>query len=281
MLFLLKLGKMFRKDKSGGNPGSGSSIFRLLPFVLIIPIFLFQALSLSGCTSTSPAIPSIYLVSLEPARSNLTTPTGIEIRINYFGICSDDGTTKRCISSAGGSGSTDAVTTTLFPTTPLNPNTTTTTSKNTSTAVTQSELKDLVSTALDLQSQIFISILAGSTFAFFVGLIFLFLYKRDLAKPNPSKPRRSALFRRATYGLIYLSVGLVFAAALATTETADALQFASRATDTPKILMHAGRTLQVLQWMAFGFSTLFALTVPVLVKPRAVGGVGFPKGGDV
>lgn len=161
------------------------------------------------------------------------------------------------MSSSGGSA--DVVTTSLF-------------GNLTSSNSTGEIAQDLVATALDLQSQIFISILAGAAFLFVVGLVFLFLHKRDVAKPNPEKPKRSAIFRRGTYGLLCLSTALVFAASLATTSTAGALDFASRATDDTNILMHAGRTLQVLQWMAFGFSTLFVIAVPMLVGRRKIGG---------
>ena len=153
----------------------------------------------------------------------------------------------------------------LFPTFAING-----TKPNGTSQVTASDVHDLVATALELQKQIFISILAGASFLFMVGVVFLFLLKRNNAKPNPDKPRRNAIIRRGTYGLLYLSTALVFATALSTTETAGALQFASRATSSSSILMHAGRTIQVLQWMAFGFSTLFTMTVPILVAPGIV-----------
>lgn len=145
--------------------------------------------------------------------------------------------------------------------------------------VTAAEVRDLVATALDLQSQIFISILVGAVFVFCAGVVVLVFHKRDAAKADGSKPKRTVLLRRGTYGLLYLSTALVFAAALATTETASALQYASSATRSATILMHASRTLQALQWMAFGFSTLFVLAVPMLARPRAAAAPAFK--GDV
>ncbi|KAK0720112.1 Ca2+ regulator and membrane fusion protein Fig1-domain-containing protein [Lasiosphaeris hirsuta] len=244
-----------------------SSTIRLVPYVLILPVILFQALSLSGCASTSPAIPNIYIVSLQSSK-NLTIP--VEVRLGYFGICGDDGTTLRCQPSSGSSA--EAVAISLFPTFVTNSTSAPKTGAN--TTLTPVDVKDLITTALDLQSQIFISILAGAAFLFAVGIIFLFLFKRDASKPNAAKPLRSAIFRRGTYGLLYLSTALVFTTALATTETAGALQYASNATRNAPILMHAGRTLQVLQWMAFGFSTLFTLAVPILVRPGVVAAIG-------
>lgn len=193
------------------------------------------------------------------------------MRIGYFGICGKDGVTTRCMSSAGGDAA--AVTTNLFPTFASNSNGNGTKPNSTSPTVSPAEIQDLVATALSMQGQIFISILAGSAFLFVAGVAALFLYKRDVNKYGLDvlPPRkRGTILRRITYGALYLSVGLVFAASLATTETADALQFASRATASSVVLMHAGRTLQVLQWMAFGFSTLFVMAVPVLVRPKGV-----------
>ncbi|KAK4443231.1 Ca2+ regulator and membrane fusion protein Fig1-domain-containing protein [Podospora aff. communis PSN243] len=250
-MVLFKLAKMFIKP---------TSTIRLAPCVLIIPIILFQALSLSGCVSTSPAIPDIYIVSLEPAKN---TSLPVEVRVGYFGICGDDGEIVRCQSSAGGD--VNIVTNSLFPKFANNA-----TGNATRPAAPPSELQDIVATAIQIQSRIFGSIFAGASFFFFIGIIFLFLYKRDNANPNPDKPRRSAILRRGTYGLLYLSTGLVFATALATTEAGGVLQFSSQAASSSAIFMHAGRTIQVLQWMTFGFAMIFTATVPILVRPGIV-----------
>jgi hypothetical protein len=254
-MVLFKLAKMFVKP---------TSTIRLAPYVLIIPIILFQALSLSGCVSTSPAIPDIYIVSLEPAKN---TSLPVEVRVGYFGICGDDGEIVRCQSSAGGDA--NVVTNSLFPKFANNA-TGNGTRPAADVAAPPSELQDLVATAIQIQSRIFGSIFAGASFFFFIGIIFLFLYKRDNANPNPDKPRRSAILRRGTYGLLYLSTGLVFATALATTEAGGVLQFSSQAASSSAIFMHAGRTIQVLQWMTFGFATIFTATVPILVRPGIV-----------
>ncbi|KAK3328250.1 Ca2+ regulator and membrane fusion protein Fig1-domain-containing protein [Cercophora scortea] len=237
-------------------------LFRLLPYTLVIPIILFEALSLSGCVSTSTAIPSLYIVSLRSSQ-NTTALSGVKVRLGYFGICADDGSTQRCQTSAGGSA--DIITANLFPGFP-SAGTNGTSNKAKTDAASNAVVKDLVSTALDLQKQVFVSILAGAGLLFVVGLVFLFLLKRDIANPQPDKPRRSAIIRRGTFGMLFLSSALVFTAALATTETAGALQYSSSATKDAPILLEAGITLQVLQWMAFGFSLLFTLAVPLLTK---------------
>lgn len=91
------------------------------------------------------------------------------------------------------------------------------------------------------------------------------LLKRDAQSQSAwEHPRRSAIIRRATYGLLFGSTALAFAAALATSQAAGALQYAS----TAAVLIHEGRTLQVLQWVGFGFQVLFVAAVPVLMRAR-------------
>jgi len=75
--------------------------------------------------------------------------------------------------------------------------------------------------------------------------------------------------RRATYGLLFGSTALVFAAALATGQAAGALEYASKGMSHASVLIKAGTTMQVLQWVAFGFEVLFAGAVPFLVRYKA------------
>lgn len=71
--------------------------------------------------------------------------------------------------------------------------------------------------------------------------------------------------------MLGLSTMFVFAAAIATTEAGGVLQSASWAMTDTAIRFHAGRTIQVLQWMVFGFATLFTGSVPFLVKTEING----------
>jgi hypothetical protein len=104
---------------------------------------------------------------------------------------------------------------------------------------------------------------------FVLGLAALFLFKRDVRSPSSwEHPARSTAVRRATYALLFGSAALVFAAALATSESAGALEFATADMQHASVLIHAGRTLQVLQWIVFGFEALFALAVPFLTRYR-------------
>jgi hypothetical protein len=268
-MVLAKLAKMYfaRKLKSqidalgrsaNMSPASSAAI-RYAPYLLILPIIVFEALSLTGCVSTSPAIPNIYLVSLKSNTGN-ATETPVQVRIGYYGICGIDEDGTRCQSASGRS--VEELTPNLFPET---------VNKNSSSNATSSDVDvaDLINTALNLQSQSFMSVLAMSGLLFLIGVGSLLVYKFDVKKGSFDHPRRSAIIRRVTYGSLFLSTGLVFAAALATDQSADALEFASAGMKNASVLIKSGTTLQVLQWMAFGFSLLFTLLVPILVREKA------------
>lgn len=191
--------------------------------------------------------------------------TPVQVRVGYFGICGIDEDGTRCQSASGRS--VETLTANLFP--ELAGNTTNPHSNSTADA---DDVADMIKTALDLQSGTFISVLAGAAVLFLLGLVALVLLKRDVSRGNSwEHQRRSTMIRRVTYGMLFGSTALVFAASLATTQSAGALKYASEAMRSASVLIHAGTTLQVLQWIVFGFSTMFCLAVPFLVRrSRAV-----------
>ncbi|KAL2258318.1 hypothetical protein VTK26DRAFT_8399 [Humicola hyalothermophila] len=250
-MVLLKLAKFYFKPAGAA---------RFAPYILILPIIVLYALSLTGCVSTSPGIPNIYVVSLRANHNASDTP--VQVRVGYYGICGIDEDGKRCQSASGRS--VETLMTNLFP--ELGGNGTNSDSNSTADA---DDVADMINTALDLQGGTFISVLAGAAVLFLGGVVALFFLKRDVSSPTAwDHPRRSAIIRRATYGMLYGSTALVFAASLATTQSAGALKYASEAMRDASVLIKAGTTLQVLQWLVFGFSTLFALAVPFLVRPK-------------
>lgn len=226
------------------------------------------ALSLSGCVSTSPSLPDLHIVSFSKNATSFP-----EVRIGYFGellqllliqahrlthegICTGlNGTISHCQSTARSSA--DAIFPSLFP--DLN-----STSPNSKDAkpTPASEIKSLLAAALVLQSQIFIPILAGSGFLFLAGVILLAVLKRNM---------HLELLRLGTMASLCLSTALSFTASLSTSETAGALQYSSllsTAAGDAQILIKPGMALQVLQWLAFGFSLLFTMSVPWLLRDR-------------
>ncbi|KAK1835324.1 Ca2+ regulator and membrane fusion protein Fig1-domain-containing protein [Podospora conica] len=238
----------------------------LIPLVLIIPIILFEALSIAGCASTSPGIPEIFVVSLVP---NTTLPASI--RIGFFGICASDGTgSTRCQSSARDTPPA-TLAANLFPLSLSNTTTTPTTVISAPDALALSE------TALALQSRILASPLAGCVVLFAAGAIFLLVFRREKARhvrqgvtegAPVDERRRLRWSRRATYVCLWVHAALLFAAALAATTTMNALEFVSSAPGMVEgVEIQRGVTMMVLQWMAFAFSLVFTLAVPVVVRP--------------
>jgi hypothetical protein len=223
------------------------------------------ALSLTGCVSTSPAIPNIYVVDLR-TNTNVTDDL-LKVRIGYYGICGIDEDGTRCQSASGRSVETLAAN--LFP--QFQP--TNSTSKSASS--TRADITDLVSTALDLQSRTFISVLAAAAVLFVFGVAAMVLLARDVKKATfDAHSRRSTMIRRITYAMLFGSTGLVFAAALATSQSAGALEYASEGMSHASVLIKSGTTLQVLQWTTFGFELLFVMAAPFLVGSK---GAGFDK----
>ena len=250
----------------------------MLPYLLVVPIAVFYgkfsrlsikfcnyvvltvdlALSLASCVSTSPAIPELFIVSLQPSK-NTSAPA--EVRLGYFGICArSNGSEFSCQRTSGASA--DTVFANLFHVPGSN-----TTGAN-ATAAANSDAKDLISNALVLQSQIFISILAGAAFLFLVSLVLLVFLRRSLSDPFPEKPGRVTLLKRVTWAVLFLSVALVFTASLATSETAGALQYSSGPVTQSPFTISPGISLQVLQWMTFGFSLLFAMAELWILRPK-------------
>lgn len=237
---------------------------------------------MTGCLSTSPAIPNIYIVDLWANNGNTNFTDAdplVKVRVNYFGICGVDDEGTRCMATTGKSIAT--LTANLFPTVAGGPNNNTKGSSHAARAAAkpatpvspgEAELTDMVTTAINLQSRNFISVLAGAAVLFLFSLGALVLLKRDSTNFTNEweRPRRSVIIRRSTYGLLYGSTALLFAAALSTTQSAGALEWAAAGMVHASVLIKSGTTLQVLQWMVFGFQAVFVLTVPFLLRvPKA------------
>lgn len=185
-------------------------------------------------------------------------------------MCStSNGSVTHCLSTARSTADT------IFPT--LFPDLSNTTQPRSILTPSTTELTSLLSAALILQSQIFIPVLAGAGLLFLAGMIFLTLLKRNINNPNPDKPRRGEMLRVGTMGSLYLSTALSFTASLSTSETAGALQYSSLLSGVSgdaQLVIRPGLALQVLQWLAFGLTLLFTMSVPWLVRGGRGGGGG-------
>jgi len=135
------------------------------------------------------------------------------------------------------------------------------------------DLVNLVSFALTIQSKIILYLLAATS-VLFVGLILILLLKRHLktvTKDNLTTEKRRQLLRHASFGLLWASVGLTLASAIAISQTTSAMGFVTQDETVSAFQITAGKTLSVLQWLIFSFSALFSAGVSSI----------FPKQGGV
>ncbi|KAK4167954.1 hypothetical protein QBC43DRAFT_254539 [Cladorrhinum sp. PSN259] len=238
---------------------SRSTILNILAVILVLPSLVFSILALAGCISTSPTIPSLYLVSLQNSKvAKLGNDT--QIRLGFFGICGvnssgddDSDAVIACVPTAGRSASDEdflsSLPTKLFP--------------ESEKTAKKKEVQKLIEVALSLQNGIFVSPLAGGAAAFLLGLVFVFIHKRSLRKAEFYSASVKWI-KRSTYALLVVAVAGTGGSALAITQAADALQYASL---DNSVIFRAGKTVQVFQWIAFGCEAAFLLLVPLLVKP--------------
>ena len=138
-----------------------------------------------------------------------------------------------------------------------------------------------LSVALDLQSKVFVSLIVAAALLFFITLVLL-LVRIHLKKKNRDSRRSSdssrnfgflARSRLIICSSICLSTAISFAAAVSTTLTANALEYTSCVVgdSSNHIVFKAGKTVQALQWPAFGFSTLFLVALEFWERRRRGG----------
>ncbi|KAK4464772.1 hypothetical protein QBC42DRAFT_196338 [Cladorrhinum samala] len=227
---------------------SRHGLLKVLAGLFIISALVFQTLSLTGCISTSPTIPSLYVVSLTHGDPDNTT---VQVRMGFFGICGIHGSETNCVPTRPAQPSVPDLAAKIFPE-----------NKN----ATSKEVENLITVALNLQNGIFASPLAGGAVAFVLSLAFVLLHMRNLRKAEYYSTSVK-IVKRATYALLVLAAAGTGGSALAITQAADALQYASQGTS---VVFTAGETLQVCQWIAFGCQAAFLVLVPVISKPREV-----------
>ncbi|KAB5582328.1 hypothetical protein GE09DRAFT_1277758 [Coniochaeta sp. 2T2.1] len=246
--------------------GVTNNIWRYIPFILVIPIIVFQALSLSGCVSISPSIPGLYIVSFSKNVTNFP-----EIRLGYFGMCSYTNISTTCVPTLYST--PEDILNGLYPPTisiDKSPSPIPQASKPSTLSPLLASLLPIITAARTLQAQVFPAVLAGAGVCFVACLVLMALYKHSLL--DPGKRDQSKWMRRAVIANLALSTALGLAACLSTWTAAKALQ------DAPllfggggdggkgEVLVRLGTEVQALQWLAFGFTVLFACGFPVMMR---------------
>jgi hypothetical protein len=129
-------------------------------------------------------------------------------------------------------------------------------------------VKQVIESALTLQSKVFICLFVGAGVFFVNAVVLLVVLKRDLKSKNGGNGRRSTVTKVAMITMLSISIALALASAVATTEATGTLQFASTIYADSSVLVDPGLPLQVLQWLAFAFSVLFAIGVLATLKSQ-------------
>lgn len=154
--------------------------------------------------------------------------------------------------------------------------TSTNSTSSTSEASTALTSTTLLNTAKVFQSQIILPFVVVAAGCFIFSLPWLVLAKRDKARP-----KHSQLFKRTAVRTLWLSVAIALVSAIATAQTAGALQYLTKSAAFSGVSIEAGVTLQVLQWLLVAFSALFAYAVMVMLDEgdeAANGGAGKADG---
>ncbi|KAF2110425.1 hypothetical protein BDV96DRAFT_604001 [Lophiotrema nucula] len=78
---------------------------------------------------------------------------------------------------------------------------------------------------------------------------------------NVSAGRRSKMQRKVSMMTMWSSVAFALASAISINQATSAMEFITRVDSSLSIEITAGKTLNILQWLLFAFSTLFAAGV--------------------
>ncbi|KAF2470848.1 uncharacterized protein BDR25DRAFT_196405, partial [Lindgomyces ingoldianus] len=204
---------------------------------------VYLALSLTGCVSQSPGVPNIFLVKLQ-SKGNTTFPIP-EIRVGYFGKGHSLLGQLTCQPSSGKN-----ATAILQPTSTL----------SVSNEANSYRLASMISLALTIQSRVMPAFIAGAGVMFTISIFFVVLLKRDfktVAKGNTTAARRRQFLRKALFTVSWLSVSFSLASAIAVNQTTNGMAFVTQ-TEVSSVRITTGTALNVLQWLAFTSSALFA-----------------------
>lgn len=118
----------------------------------------------------------------------------------------------------------------------------------------------ILSAALQFQRSIFFS------FEIFAGLIFLisllfFLTKMSIQMSTGSRQERRFIQQKWPEKLLLASIAISLVNAVSVMQTGNALEFTTHKFSKALLVVKAGHILQILEWLAFGFSTVFYVII--------------------
>jgi hypothetical protein len=144
--------------------------------------------------------------------------------------------------------------------------------------------------ALTLQRKILVPIILIASFLMLFGAIFFALAKvtqMKLKDPNTfeSATKQLKIFKPVTFAMLWMSVMLAFAAAVASSMSVGALNFIIPVLAT-NISVTGGKMLQALQYLSFFLGALFALGATIMLGDKLeqqegmTPGEEYPSGGE-
>jgi hypothetical protein len=271
-------------ERNHANYFLENTVYRFTILFFLVPILTFYgnhvtscmkrfctdiclALSLTGCVKSSPGMSNIFALTIKPESS---TSSISEIRVGYFGMETPrllfrlevtDISLGMCFVLPTGM--------TCKPTFGAK---TAPTLESLHTAISRRDTSEpdlltaMISLALTLQSKFLIPFLAGAGLLFTISLVFVALTELHVRKAriyNTQAAKYRDSLRQASCTLTWLSVALALASATMITQTTNALAYMTQL-ESSKVNITAGTTLNVLQWLAFAFSALFAAGIPTI-----------------
>jgi hypothetical protein len=136
------------------------------------------------------------------------------------------------------------------------------------------QLRILLSTAITMQTRIFLYLLAAAGSFFLMGMIFLVPYKWSEKKVVLNGDMTASLwaqrFKRWLVITLWVSTGLATVSSASITQISAALQFWTMVAAPWSIVVSAGVVLQVLQWLIVGLSTVLGLAITLMVNANQV-----------
>lgn len=231
-------------------------------------------LTLTGCLSTSPGIPDLFLMKLETNQ-----PASAQIRVGYYGkslsLPIKNGILANfllgmCASQKREGPVTCGQTYSLD----LNQLSEKFLGDNETSADQQGDMVELLSIAKIIQTKIFYPLLAASAGLFGLSIVALLLLKRYIKSIVPNAEPKKKRLRLALSILRQYAFATALAAAFSTTQGTGALNFSTTvlAKSASHITITAGAPVHGLQWTIVALLVVMHYSVSALFSPASGGG---------
>ncbi|KAI1399434.1 Ca2+ regulator and membrane fusion protein Fig1-domain-containing protein [Hypoxylon fuscum] len=229
---------------------------RFVAYLLLSVIIVFYILTLTGCLSTSPGIPDLFLMKLETNQ-----PASAQIRVGYYGMCASQ--KREGPVTCGQTYSLD-----------LNQLSEKFLGDNETSADQQGDMVELLSIAKIIQTKIFYPLLAASAGLFGLSIVALLLLKRYIKSIVPNAEPKKKRLRLALSILRQYAFATALAAAFSTTQGTGALNFSTTvlAKSASHITITAGAPVHGLQWTIVALLVVMHYSVSALFSPASGGG---------